>query len=157
MTPPDAMTFYNELRAEIEGDAKRWPQIKGVFSRAIENARKLALLYTLSGDREADEIGIPAASWACQVTLHSYRRLAHMADLRICRNPYERLYKRLLRAIREADGWTCTKTKLLRTFTDVKAYDLTEMLSRMVEAKVIVTQRVNTRTKPAMAFRLAGE
>lgn len=157
MTPPDAMTFYNELRAEIEGDAKRWPQIKGVFSRAIENARKLALLYTLSGDREADEIGIPAASWACQMTLHSYRRLAHMADLRICRNPYERLYKRLLRAIREADGWTCTKTKLLRTFTDVKAYDLTEMLSRMVEAKVIVTQRVNTRTKPAMAFRLAGE
>jgi hypothetical protein len=80
-----------------------------------------------------------------------------MADLRISRNPYERLYKRVLRFIREAEGWTCTKTKLLRTFTDTKAYDLTEMLARMVESGVIKPQEVKTKTKHATAYRLTAE
>ena len=48
-----------ELEREIVSDQKRWPQIEGVYARAIENARKMALLYTLSGDREADEIAVP--------------------------------------------------------------------------------------------------
>jgi hypothetical protein len=154
VTTTDAMGLYDQLKAEISADIARWPHTKGVFNRIGENTRKLALLYTLSADRDADEIGVCAASWACQMTLHSYRRLAHMADLRISRNPYERLYKRVLRVIRDADGWTCTKTKLLRTFTDTKAYDLTEMLARMVEAGVITAQRVATKTKTAIAYRV---
>lgn len=155
MTTEESNAMYEELEREIVSDQKRWPQIEGVYARAIENARKMALLYTLSGDREADEIGVVAASWACQLILHSYRRLAHMADQRICRNPYERLYKRVMRVIRNAEGWECTKTKLLRTFTDTKANDLSEMLSRMVESGVIVTGQVKTKTKNAVAYRAA--
>jgi len=157
VTTTDAMGLYDQLRAEIAVDIARWPHIGGVFARIEENTRKLALLYTLSADRDADEVGVCAASWACQMTLHSYRRLAHMSDLRISRNPYERLYKRVLRFIREADGWTCTKTKLLRTFTDTKAYDLTEMLARMVESGVIVVRSVKTKSRPATAYRLTED
>jgi len=157
VTTTDAMTLYEELLAEVATIQERWPHLAEVFNRISENARKLALLYTLSADRDADEIGVVAASWACQLVIHSYRRLAHMADMQISRNPYERLYKRVLRMIREADGWTCTKTKMLRTFTDTKAYDLTEMLARMVEAKVIEARKVQTKTKPAIAYRLLVE
>lgn len=74
-------------------------EAKAIWTRAVEKARKLALLYACSEDRECPIIHTPGAAWASDMSEFLTRKIIYFANQWVGENAYQRTKQRVMRTI----------------------------------------------------------
>jgi hypothetical protein len=141
-------------RAYSEAEARSDAVATTVWGRVSENARKLALLYAISEDPRAPEIGAEAVRWATGLVLHQTRRMLYMASGYAAEGEFDELTLRLLRKLREADGRRLPHSLLLKRMKlDAKAFR--QLVETLVERGDVAVEVAKTAGRDAVTYRLA--
>jgi hypothetical protein len=161
----EALAIYDQTVLEIDdlerGALKNHP-CAAVFTRVGQTAERLGLIRAWCRDQVNPVVTVDDARWACGLTLHCARRLAHHASDRIRSddNPWENAYRRVLGAIRRAGG-TMTRRQLIRAVR-LPARFLDQIVEQGVEAGEIAMEekdadRIDCPTsggRPLLTYRL---
>lgn len=131
---PEASEIFNALIDVIEehDDETEAP----TWSRAIEKARRLAMVYALSKDHEAPLIDAAAAEWGAKLTTYATEYfLAMMKEEVGGDDAFSMRYKQVLKIIRQFDelNHLCSRTHLARKLR-IKTRELNEIIESLVEA-----------------------
>jgi hypothetical protein len=143
--------------ADDEYDAAReaGDQVRAIiWTRASENATRLALVYACSRNHLSPCIDLAAAQWATRFVDHLVRRMLYLASLHVAANPFHAECLKLLRKLREAPDQQMQRQHLLRT-ARCKASDFDQMIATLVQQGDIVPAEIPTKTKSALGYRLA--
>lgn len=123
-----ARTILDEARGEAEQEYARAESLSdsagtALWGRVAEHARKLALVYAVSENHQAPEIGRDAAVWASGFAIHQARRMLFMAQSHVAENPFQAECLKLLRKLRAAPGRELSHSVLLKRMkVDAKTF-----------------------------------
>jgi hypothetical protein len=87
---------------------------KAVWSRAAENARKLALLYACSDNHQNPAISEEAAQWAITFVNHQIRRQIYMASIYAAENDFHALCLKVKEKLLHSPGKQLPHSGLLK-------------------------------------------
>jgi hypothetical protein len=154
---PEAAEAVGQLQAMAEAEYDRAEEAKDevartAWSRTCENAKKLALIYASSENREDPVIGLPAVEWATAFAMHQTRRQLYLADTYVAENPFHAECLKLLRKLREAGG-RMARRQLMRAMR-CKAADFDQITSTLLQQGDIVPVEIPTKTKPAQGYQI---
>ena len=125
---PEASEILVETRLEVEAEydkaeAQNDEVGTAVWGRVAEHARKLALIYAVSENHTAPQIGRAAAEWARDFAIHQVRRMLFMAQSHVADNPFHAECLKFLRKLRAAPGGELAHSVLLKRMkTDAKTF-----------------------------------
>ena len=91
-------------QADAEYDAATSEANRAIWTRAGENALRLALNYACSANHESPIVDTESAEWACKFTRHQIGRLLLMTDSHVAESPFEANCNRLMDALRKLGG-----------------------------------------------------
>ena len=137
---PEANSLFDAL--DVEADAvleEIGDPLGSLWTRTTEKARKLALLYACSRDREQTRIDIAAAQWACDLSRYLTKRLVFLAGRWVAENPFDSKRKRILRLITDSGEEGLTRSELYaktRAFTTRERADVLEALQLCGDVRV---------------------
>jgi hypothetical protein len=143
-------------RADDEYDAATagGDRVRAVlWTRACENATRLALVYACSRDHQAPTIDAEVAEWASQFTGHLVRRMLFLASQHVAENPFHAECLKLIRKLRESGG-QMPRRHLMRLM-HCKAADFDQIITTLVQQGDIVPVEIATRSKPATGYQIA--
>ena len=143
-------------RADDEHDAAvaGGDRVRAVlWTRACENATRLALVYACSRDHQSPCIDAEVAQWASRFTGHLVCRMLFMATQHVADNPFHAECLKLLRKLREAGG-QLPRRHLMRLM-HAKAADFDQIVSTLMQQGDIVPADIPTKTKSVLGYRLA--
>lgn len=116
-----------------------------IWTRVVENARKLAILHACSADGIAvAEVAHESARWAVNLAKNRAERMEYLASTRVSENDFDRDRLRLLRIIENTGGAGATKTELTRKARGIKPEDQIKLLNAMILAGDI--EKANQKT-----------
>ncbi len=110
-----------------------------LWVRAHEKARKLALLYSVSENREATEISGDAAVWGCAVVRHLTRRMEWLANRHVADGPFGRLSQKVYGIIDNAGATGITGAALCRATRSLKPRERAEILDSLRQQGRVVS------------------
>jgi hypothetical protein len=149
----EARALMSEFTRRARAERRRLPEAAGaLWTRAAEKARKLALLYACSRDRENLLVEEAAARWAIELTDYLTRRLLAIAEDWIAETPFEAKRKRLLRDLK-ASPQGLTRTQLYRKTKHLTGRERSELIESLISTGEIVECREATRGAPRIVFR----
>src|SRR6185503_2920107 len=126
-----------ELRSDRLGVGWLW-------ARVVEKAIKLGLLYAASEAGPAVKVvGAEAGRWGSELATYCTRLILFGAQNEISDNPFDAKVQRVLKIIREAGASGAAKTDLLRACRGIRAPELNEILTRLVNERRVVLRRAN--------------
>lgn len=135
-------------QAESRGDAVGTT----VWGRVPEQVRKLALLYAVSADQLAPQIGVAAVRWASRFVEHQTRRMLFMASSHVADTPFHADCLKLLRKLREAPNRQMQRQHLLR-YMHCKAADFEQLVGTLVQRGEIMSVSIASKTKPSLGYQ----
>ncbi len=156
----DAVLAYAMFTKQVERcyeESERGDDAVGttVWARAVENARKLALLYSISADREAIAVSGEAAEWSIRIVEHQVRRMLFMASMRASGSEFEQLAQSLLHRIRGAtDG--IAHSDLLRR-SKMRSVLFREVMDTLIERDDVVKEEIKTSGRTGVIYRIPGK
>jgi hypothetical protein len=124
-----------------------------LWTRASENATRLAINYAVSRDRFAPVIDQEVATWAVGFAQHLVRRMLFLASTHVAENEFHAECLKLLRKLREAGG-QMARRELMRLM-HCKAADFDQIIGTLVQQGDIQPVEIPTRTKTALGYRVA--
>ena len=135
--------FDAECRLLIRGGDE---MVRGVWVRAGEKARKLALVYAASVAISPAETTVnrDAALWAIGLSRYLSRRLLWICRDRLASNPYEAERNAIYRVIRESKESGVTRSQICRKFRGMKSKQITDVLRSLEETREVVAVRRET-------------
>jgi hypothetical protein len=146
---------YKEMESLCREEANKRPDYRGLWSRAVEKARKLGLLYQCSvSSIVICKLSREAADWGCLVTEHLTRRMMFLADRWIVSGQRERHVKALLRRICEAGEMT--QSQVTRTMQHIDARTRAEILRDLIESGQVEKKQIVTTGRPRTVFIARG-
>jgi hypothetical protein len=155
---PDAKETLNSLRKNADreyshAEEKNNQPAMTVWGRVNEQARKLALLYAISADREATTIGSDAAEWAASLTMHQARRMLYMAELHVAENPHDAQCLKIIQIISAKPDKKIGHSELLKRMK-IDAKSFISIISTMIERGDLVRNEIphDSRTKGIYAL-----
>jgi hypothetical protein len=126
-----------------------------LWTRTLEKARKLALIYACSANHERPVIDGLAALWASEVVQYMTRRMIFLADRWIADGRFDALQKEVVRKI-EKRGGRVSKGEMCRVILRrVKSKERDEILRNMLETGQLRQSEVKSKTKPATFYEVA--
>ena len=147
------------LRAEeayAKAEARRDAVATTVWGRVSENARKLALVYAVSENHRAPEIGADAVVWASRLVTHQVERMLFMAAGHAAENPFDELALRAIRKLREAPGRALPHSTLLKRMK-VDAKTFKELIATLMQTGDVVSEVVATAGRSGLVYRYVGD
>jgi hypothetical protein len=149
----EARSLMSDFTRRARAERRRLPEAAGaLWTRAAEKARKLALLFACSRDRENLLVDEAAARWGIELTDYLTRRLLAIAEDWIAETPFEAKRKRLLRDLK-ASAAGLTRTQLYRKTKHLTGRERSELIESLVSTGEIVEHREATRGAPRVVFR----
>lgn len=160
---PEAVTAFTELRQRIDltcydtCQAAQDEPGMALWARAYEKARRLALIYAVSVNRENPVVTVEAATWAGAFALHQTRRMLTMARQYASESEFDGKRKRLLDVLEQwrrlhGDEWMPfwrINRKLPWSHREHEELRDTLLHQRLIEA-----QTTPTRGRPGLFYRL---
>ena len=123
----------------------------GLWVRAAEKARKLAILYAASEQGTGvEEVSETAMCWGMRLSEYSTRQLLWLAYDWVAENPYEADSKRLLRLIRDLSP--ITARNLSRRTRWLRAKDRDQILAGLIDAGLVVKEVLKTGGRPSLVL-----
>ena len=135
---PAASEIFKGLVRRAE-DAGQNESESAIWARAIEKARRLALIYACSRDPEAPCIDDQAARWGVELATYTTERfISVMADEVTSDDPQQQRWQKVRKIIQAFTSRTqlCSRSQLLRA-CKWNSKDLDKILDTMVQANVL--------------------
>jgi hypothetical protein len=126
---------------------------KAVWSRAAENARKLALLYACSENHRQPAITEQAVRWAIDFVNHQIRRQIYMAGLYAAENKFHADCLKLKEKLRQAPGRKMQHSDLLKNMRMDKD-TFKKLVDTMCEQGDIQIETMEQVTKKGVFYKL---
>lgn len=126
---------------------------KAVWSRAAENARKLALLYACSENHQNPTISEQAAQWAIAFVNHQIRRQIYMASIYAAENDFHALCLKVKEKLRNSPGHKMQHSELLRNMR-IDKDNLKKIIETLVEQGDIQIETMQIVTKKGVVYKL---
>lgn len=123
-----------------------------LWTRAYENAMKLALLYACSEDPERPRIGLAAAQWSCETTQFIISSMIKISGDHIAENPFHNECQRVRNFLQKSKTKQLNHAALLRKMK-IPTKMLREIVETMIEQKEI-EQIVPIRRGGGIAYKL---
>ncbi|MGD9646980.1 MAG: bifunctional DNA primase/polymerase [Pirellulales bacterium] len=122
-----------------------------LWTRAVEKARKLALLYACSANPQRPVVTVDAATWACRLSEYLTRRLIYLASRWVSDNQVESDTKRVLRIIAEhAEG--IDGTALTRATQWLRRREREEAVATLIESGELIVIEVPRAGRPKRIY-----
>jgi hypothetical protein len=154
-TRPEAEAVFERLEEMAEAERRRLGDPLGpVWVRAVEQARKLALLRAVSGARDQAIIAAADAVWATELIDYLTRRMIYLASRHVSAagSAYDAKFKRIWRIIDSAGQAGITGTGIANR-CGLPAKERAEILSDLVgRGLAIVRENCFTGGRPAMRY-----
>ena len=154
----EARQVLVETRLEAEAEYARSEAAEDeagttVWGRVSEHARKLALIYAISENHLAPEIGGEAAKWARQFVTHQARRMLFMAQAHVAENPFHAECLKILKKLGGAPGGELPHSVLLKRMkVDAKTFQV--LVSTLEQRGDVVIRTACARGSTARFYRL---
>ena len=140
-------TFGRDQRA-ILGDV-----MGSLWVRAVENARKLALLYACSENFGPDaRVTVEAAKWACELTSYLVRRMVFTCSRFVARNEIESKSLAVERIIENSGCEGISKSDILKNTRHLSRRERDDILDTLVECGRVAAQPVATNGRPRIIY-----
>ena len=123
------------------------------WSRYLENAIKLAMLYACSRDNQNPIIDNKAMGWGALFMYHQISRQLEMTKSYNSVSPFHADCQKFLRLLKKAKSEKMSRSKLLRDMR-CRAYDFDQMVETLRQRKDIVVVRTQAKTKPTLFYKL---
>ncbi|MFO0911481.1 MAG: bifunctional DNA primase/polymerase [Pirellulales bacterium] len=130
-----------------------------IWARAYEKARRLALVYACSANREQPIVTVEAAQWAADFVAHQTRRMLFMAGSHVSRNDFDAMAKemvRVLRAWRDRKGDQPMPEWELSRRLPWKPSDHCEVVRLLRTQRLVECAPSPSKTRPGTIYWLLG-
>ena len=165
-TTPEALAAFTELRQRIDREHYNACQAANdqsgmaMWARAYEKARRLALIYACSVERENPVITLDAVHWSGAFATHQTRRMLYMASQHASESEFDGKRKRLLDVLEQwrrqhGDEWMPfwrVNRKLPWSNREHEEVRDTVLQQRLIESELRTTGK---RGRPGLYYRLA--
>ncbi len=142
------LAFREQARKARRQAMKRGGGLDSLWSRAEENARKVALVIACGCEFGGPVIGAEVAAWSCDLVAHLVRGLVRSIEHHVSDTEFGRLRLQVLNALRENNG-RLTKTQLTRATRGMRGRDRDEVLKELITAGDIQPALAPTNSGPA--------
>lgn len=149
---PEATRVFDEVIDFADKLCQDRSKYFPLWTRAIEKTRKLALLYTLSENKEATHVTGDAAQWAWAVVKHLTERVLWLADRYVSAGRLDSRLKVIQRLLEAAGDNGVTKTDLWHKTRSFEKGERDEAIKELAGMGLLVTRGVkaNGRTRDRM-------
>lgn len=155
-TTDDAAAIWREMQVEcLERERDKANDYASLWTRAIEKARKLALLHTCS--RGATEIDGDAAQWGRGLSIYLTNKLASVGRLWVAGSQHEANCKRVLRWLQDRGGCASKRDLSRHPMQSLKKQDREAVLEHLAEMGAIYFDVLTTKGRPSEVVRLANQ
>ncbi|MAF05118.1 bifunctional DNA primase/polymerase [Herbaspirillum sp.] len=152
---PEAETIFRDFDGFCEQAEENAKDVGAIWTRAVEKARKCALLHAASEmGPNVQEVGQRAALWACSLCEYLTQRLLYGAVAHVGESRLEVETKRVLRAVRKTGKAGMRRSEITWKFNSMKKNTREEILETLVESgKILTTQaRGGGRGRPRTVY-----
>lgn len=151
----EAERYLNELRALQKSQQKRQDGLGVLWSRARENAGKLALIHACWEHPEQPVVDDVAASWAIQVVTHVVEHAMYQAHLCVAESPFHQRCQRVLQAIAKATSQNIKHRDLTRQTRGMSPREREEAIDALIEQGRVNRWKEETSGRPGIWYGLA--
>jgi len=148
------VAFQRQAEREYDQAHDRNDEVARVaWSRTLENAQKLALIYACSANHEDPVIRLPAVEWATAFAMHQTRRQLYLAGSYVAENPFHAECLKVVRKLREAPGQELSHQILLKRMK-MKTKDFKELIETLIQRGDVTAAPVQTAGRTGVVYRL---
>ncbi len=159
---PEAEAVFRTVREQADAEyaraeAQNDPAGMAIWARAYEKARRLALIYACSVDRENPVVTPEAAAWAGTFALHQTRRMLYMARQYASESEFDARRKRLLDVLEQwrrqhGDKWMPFWKINRKLPWSPREHE--EVRDTLIQQRLIEYRVTTTRGRPGAVYRL---
>jgi len=145
------------LMDEFFGHQKEQEKLHGnlgvLWSRARENAGKLAMIHACWQSRDGPVVDGASARWAIDLTTHVVRHALYEASLCISEGVFHERCQKILRVLRAASGEDVPQSGLMRAIRNMTPRERDEAIATLAEQRLIVVRQEHTGGRPVTFYR----
>ena len=149
----EASQTMEDFRAEQKRELAIHGELGPLWSRARENAGKLALIHACWKNSEQPIVDADSARWAVQVTRHVVRQTLWRANLSLVDNPFHAKCQKVLQKLRDQPAGELPHSVLLKRMK-MKARDFRDLVQTLEQRGDIHCVQQSTSGRPGMFYRL---
>ena len=159
---PQAKRRLSEFRRFSDDQYRQHEAVRNqagmaIWARALEKARKLALIYACSENHQEPCITDPGADWACELIAHQTLRMLFMAGLHVSDGDFDAKCKRVLELLTEWDqrypgAWLPFRDISRKLRWSKRDHD--DVRTALQEQELIQCDFIKTRGRPRFCYRL---
>jgi hypothetical protein len=128
-----------------------------IWARAVEKAKKLALIYACSENHLEPIVTEPGVNWACELIVHQTLRMLFMAGLHVADSDFDAKCKRVLELLsewqrREPDAWLAFRDISRKLRWSKREHD--DVREALREQELIQSEYIKTRGRSRLCYRL---
>ncbi len=124
-----------------------------LWSRARENAGKLAMIHACWQARDGPVVNAVSARWAIDLITHVVRHALYEASLCIAEGAFHERCQKILRVLREAKGEEVPQSGLMRAIRNMTPRERDEAIATLAEQRLISIRQEHTGGRPGTFFR----
>jgi len=148
------IAFQRQAEREYDQAHDRNDEVARVaWSRTLENAQKLALIYACSENHEGPVVSLPAVEWATAFAMHQTRRQLYLAGSYVAENPFHAECLKVVRKLREASGQELSHQVLLKRMK-MKTKDFKELIETLIQRGDVTAAPVQTAGRTGVVYQL---
>ena len=141
---PEAVAIMAEF-GELADACQMAPgSVNAVWARAVEKARKLAMLYAASRDHRRPVVDVTAAEWAIALVDYLTQRMINVAHFWVAESKYDETRLRVLRVIRDAGPGGLSKRELTRRTRQLPIREREDIVAGLLASAEIREAREQT-------------
>jgi hypothetical protein len=155
---PEVEILFSELAAVASSLPANDDIGRTLWGRANEKARRLALVYAASRDKDNLCVDIEAAQWAYDLAVYTTRRMLCTAWDHVADNAIHKNKQRILRMLKKSPGGKMTRNQLARCTQDLRGKERDEIIVDLAEAGLLRVETVAASKiggRPITVYRLA--
>lgn len=143
-----AMEVMTALRAQQKALLRQFDGLGVLWSRARENAGKLAIIHACWKDQESPIVDVDSAEWAVRLVTHVVQHAVYEAYLCVAESPFHERCQRIMQFVQRAEARQVTRRMLTRATRGMTPRERDEAILALVEQGRLRSRRVETSGRP---------
>jgi hypothetical protein len=153
----EAESIFDDLDRHADAECLRLGEPLGVlWTRTVEKARKLALIYACSENHKSPAVDADAVEWACELSAYLTKRMIYLAHKWVAESPFDAKRKRVLRMITDAGPEGMTRTELTRRTQALTPRERLEIIQALEIGGDIEEKKASTGGAPTTRYVSKG-
>jgi len=126
------------------------------WTRVFHKARRLALIYAASQNRENPTLTVEALEWGWKFMKYHTEQMIFKAHTRVSENPFHAECQKLLEKLRKSTGCHLSHSVLLKRMK-IRSKDFKEIIETLIEQGDVEMIRKETEGRSGRFYKLPGE